>query len=360
MFIKKLILKNYRNYEQLTLEELHPHINVFAGENAQGKTNLIEAVNYLSCGKSFRNVSDSHLVREGQERGYIAIQYGLASYAGRVEAALFHDGRRSILLNGLPVRKISEMIGVVNSVVFAPEDLKTIKESPALRRHLMDMEISKIRPIYYLDLQRYHIILKNKNKLLKQRTPDQALLATYNDSLLEYAEKLILRRKKFLELLQERAASLHYQLTGERESLALHYRAAADLSEVKNSLQKKLESAAGRERELGVSLVGPHREDIQILIDGKDSRYFSSQGQQRTAMLSIKLACAEIAYETTGERPVILLDDVFSELDIGRRKRLLSLMKNNQVFITATDATGVERFKEAKYYRVSAGAIFTK
>ncbi|MBQ9942029.1 MAG: DNA replication/repair protein RecF, partial [Christensenellaceae bacterium] len=334
--------------------------NIFTGDNAQGKTNLVEAMGYLASAKSFRGAQDGQLIRQGADCARIATEYRCRSHRGKIEATLLSDERRSIRIDGMPIRKISEMMGVLNCVIFAPEDLKTVKESPSLRRRLMDLEISKIRPSYYLDLQRYAIALKSKNKLLKDFAPDDALLGAYNATLLEAGSKVIARRQKFVDLLSAHAAELHSLLTDGKEQLSLQYRACCELSDIPTAFAAKLEGAKAREREMRVSLVGPHREDLMITIGGRDSKLYASQGQQRTAMLAIKLACARIAYESTGEMPVVLLDDVFSELDISRRERLLSLVAKHQVFITATDEAGIGSFKGARFYRVENGLVFCK
>lgn len=359
MVIKRLKIKNFRNYEQLNLAELDPGINVLFGNNAQGKTNLLEAIYYLSCAKSFRSGSDAKLIREGCSFSLLSAEYKLASHAGQVEAALLQNGKKSIKINGMPIRKISEMLGVINAVIFAPEDLRTIKESPGLRRRLMDMEISKIRPSYYVDLQQYLIALKNKNKLLKDHSAKKELIEVYNEALIEYGSRIIQKRSQFIHMLANYAGMTHTELSG-GEELKIIYRSSVDEKQISESLRKKVESVYQREREVGISLVGPHRDDLLILMNQKDAKEYASQGQQRTAMLSIKLACSEIAHWATGESPIILLDDVFSELDKTRRERLLSFVKKNQVFITAADMAGIESARGLKLFEVSEGHIFYK
>lgn len=358
MIIEKLVLKDFRNFSSLVFDDLSPAVNLLVGENAQGKTNLIEAVNYLSCLKSFRGAGEAQLIREGCKSAYLAVSYRMASHGGKVEAALFSGEKRSVKVGGIPIRRVGELMGVINTVVFAPEDLKTVKESPSLRRRLLDMEISKIRPLYYADLQRYAICIKQKNRLLKEQRVDDALLDTFNETAAEAGAKIIRRRAKFVEMLAKEAAAIHAQLTDGGEKLEISYKGCVEGENLQEALIHKLAENREREKELRVSLIGPHREDLSIQVNGRDSKLYSSQGQQRTAMLSIKLACAQIAWHSTGERPVILLDDVFSELDISRRERLLSIIKKNQVFITSTDISGIKDVRGAKIFKVSGGQIF--
>ena len=336
MRIRKIALKDFRGFSRLELLGFSEKLNVLIGKNAQGKTNFIESINYLSCGKSFRGASGAQMVREGCEICGIRAEYSKKSHNGKVEGVLQKDGRRSI--------------------VFAPEDLQTVKGSPQLRRRLMDIEISKMRTAYYLELQKYYTILKSKNKILKEQKIDDALLGVYNEALCQSAEYIMKKREAFLAKLEQAAGEIFSFLAG-GEQLTIRYRACAELSHLPDSIFFKLQSAERREKELHTAMVGPHREDLEILINGRDARLFASQGQQRTAMLAIKLGCAKIAQEATGEAPILLLDDVFSELDIGRRERLLSLTGENQVFITATDAAGVEGFAGVQFFRAEQHEI---
>ena len=359
MKIRKVALKDYRGFSRLELSGFSNRVNVLTGKNAQGKTNFIESINYLSCGKSFRGASNAQMIREGCELAGLRAEYTKKSHSGKVEAVLQKDGKKSIKINGLPAKRMAELMGVVNSIVFAPEDLQTIKQSPRLRRRLIDMEISKIRTAYYLELQKYYTILKNKNKVLKERAVDDALLGVYNDALVASAQYLMKKREAFVQKLGQYAQQIFSSLAG-GEALFIRYRACAELDHLPDSLTFKLQAAQRREKELHTAMVGPHREDLEILINGRDARLLASQGQQRTAMLAIKLGCAKIAEEATGEAPILLLDDVFSELDVQRRERLLSLTGENQVFITATDAAGVEGFSGVQFYQVSDHQILAQ
>lgn len=357
MHITKLALRDFRNFEALTLEDLNPGINVFAGRNAMGKTNLLEAVNYLSCARSFRGAPDAKLIRDGQAFAGIFAQYAADSHRGKIEIGILGEGKRSVRLNGLPVRKISELMGALNSIVFAPEDLRIIKEAPSLRRRMMDMELCKISPGYYRSLQNYSLALKSKNKLLKNPRADAGVLSAYSEQMAAYGEQMIEERAAFVEQLNACTARFYHNLQGVSEGIEIRYKCSAEVENARESLLAKMQANAAREREMGVCLTGPHREDLEILINGRDSKIYASQGQQRTAMLAIRLASLEVAQAQTGEAPVLLLDDVFSELDRRRRESLMEIVSGNQVFITCTDMEGMKEFAEASYFSVEEATV---
>ncbi|MEI3416870.1 MAG: DNA replication/repair protein RecF [Christensenellaceae bacterium] len=357
MHITKLALRDFRNFEALTLEDLNPGINVFAGRNAMGKTNLLEAVNYLSCARSFRGAPDAKLIRDGQAFAGIFAQYAADSHRGKIEIGILGEGKRSVRLNGLPVRKISELMGALNSIVFAPEDLRIIKEAPSLRRRMMDMELCKISPGYYRSLQSYSLALKSKNKLLKNPRADAGVLSAYSEQMAAYGEQMIEERAAFVEQLNACTARFYHNLQGVSEGIEIRYKCSAEVENARESLLAKMQANAAREREVGVCLTGPHREDLEILINGRDSKIYASQGQQRTAMLAIRLASLEVAQAQTGEAPVLLLDDVFSELDRRRRESLMEIVSGNQVFITCTDMEGMKEFAGASYFSVEEATV---
>lgn len=358
MILNELHLKDFRNYEDLVIKDINPNLNLIVGENAQGKTNLIEAIYFLSCGRSFRTATEDRLIRENCKSAYMMTVYETALAKGKIEAALFNNKKRSIKLNGLPVRRMSEIIGRLNTVSFSPEDMKTVKESPSLRRKLMDIEISKLSPSYYVTLQRYFSILKEKNILLKKDKPAYELIDIYNSQLIDEAEKIILKRREFLESINNHSALYYSFLTDNKEKMTLRYRSSADINNIKESLKERIKLNFKRECEQRISLIGPHREDFDIFIDDRDARLMASQGQQRTAMISIKLACAEAAYDFCGERPLLLLDDVFSELDKKRVERLMYSAEKFQVFITSVDIESFQQLKNGKIIKVSEGKIF--
>lgn len=325
------------------------------GENAQGKTNLLEAMCYLSIGRSFRGAPDNRLIREGEQKGQIQGQFQSGGFSQKVEVGLYADGKKSLAANGMPLRKTGELMGLLNTVVFSPEDLKTVKEGPSLRRRLLDMEISKIRPVYYNELVNYNAIVKQRNKLLRMNDIDEGLLSVYNNQLAEYAELIIRRRGGFLDMLSKEAQKIHQFLSDDQEELFLIYRPSASLENIRESLLEKLSQNIERERERGSTLYGPHHEDFIMMVNGRDARMYGSQGQQRTAILSIKLATVKLASSALKDKPVALLDDVFSELDMSRRERLLYLVDDYQVFITGTEQMDAEKLKGQNVIRIHRG-----
>ncbi|MBQ4062282.1 MAG: DNA replication/repair protein RecF [Christensenellaceae bacterium] len=355
MYLKSIRLKNYRNIEYLELNDISKGITVFLGQNAQGKTNLIEAVNYLSCARSFRGVNDDALIKNGEERAEIGCRF-LGSYNGRVDAALIRNGGRVIKVNGLPVKRVGDMIGRVNTVVFAPEDIRAIKDRPAVRRRLIDEEISKIKPSYYMLLQRYMDVLKNKNKLLKEEA-DASLIEVFNLQLIEYGSQIVERRRDFLNKISKIAKKNQTEITGKEEILSIDYKSCVEGEDIALEMANKLSNIMKKEQLFKTSLFGPQREDMDLKINGESLRLSASQGQQRTAMISFKLACAELGENELMDKPVLLLDDVFSELDKSRRERLINKVKNFQVFITVTDAVGAQEFRGIDFYKVSEGCF---
>ena len=248
-------------------------------------------------------------------------------------------------------------MGALNSIVFAPEDLRIIKEAPSLRRRMMDMELCKISPGYYRSLQSYSLALKSKNKLLKNPRADAGVLSAYSEQMAAYGEQMIEERAAFVEQLNACTARFYHNLQGVSEGIEIRYKCSAEVENARESLLVKMQANAAREREMGVCLTGPHREDLEILINGRDSKIYASQGQQRTAMLAIRLASLEVAQAQTGEAPVLLLDDVFSELDRRRRESLMEIVSGNQVFITCTDMEGMKEFAGASYFSVEEATV---
>lgn len=360
MYIKEITMKAFRNYAIQSVA-FSKDINIISGENAQGKTNLIEAISFLSCGKSFRTQKDTDLISFGQPKAYIKGIYANTSGFGEIEALIAKDDKKSIKINDQPVKKLTDIFGNFLSVVFSPEELKIVRESPSQRRRFMDIEISKIRPAYLYNLQNYEKALQSKNALLKSKMKVEQiakLASVFNLQLAEYGEQIIKRRFAFLKLLNEKAKELHMGLTEGKEIFSMHYKPCVDLNNTKEELYKKLESSIQTEVENGCTVYGPHREDIQFFINDKDAKIFASQGQQRTAMLSLKLAVALIIKDTLNEMPIILLDDVFSELDSSRQKALLKTFANMQILITTALKTH-QNFKNMHYaeYKVEDGRI---
>ena len=336
MHLKQLLIKKYRSYEHLDVQ-FDSGINILEGENAAGKTNVLEAIGFLSFGKSFRTQKDAECIRFENESAYIKGTIEKRQGTLVMESLIMRDGKKSLKVNGEPARRMGELFGNFVAVVFSPEDLKVLKESPQLRRRFMDMEISKLRPAYFFELQEYGKALGQKNALLKSRMkPEQLskLVSVFNEQLSAHGEKIIKARREFLERLEQKAKEVHEHLSG-GEELSLKYRCSVSADDIASALLEKMSAALSSEIEQGFCMHGPHREDISVAINGSEIKAYSSQGQIRTAMLSLKIATLLIAMDDFEETPVLLLDDVFSELDYARQNALLGYAKGVQCFITS-------------------------
>lgn len=359
MYIKNISLINYRNYENLQLS-LSRNVNVFKGDNAQGKTNILEAIYYCAFAKSHRTSRDKELIKWNSENAYISILVGKSRLDKKIDINILRNGKKAIKVNSIKVGKIDELFGSFNVVMFSPEDLKVIKESPSLRRRLLDMEISQINKTYYFNLVQYNKVLNERNTLLKNRNLDYEFIEVYNSQLAKYADYIIKERLKYIDKINYYGAEIHNEITSGKENINLKYTSTiGDLNDIKSNFLVKLRNNLNKDRERGLTLIGPHRDDFNIFINGIDVKTFGSQGQQRTAILTIKFSSLKIIKETTGEYPVLLLDDVLSELDSNRKKYILSTIKDIQTIITST---GIEDLKEyldnnGKIFNVSNGKI---
>lgn len=339
MKIESLKLQNFRNYENLDLA-LDPGTNIFYGENAQGKTNILEAVYVCGTTKSHRASRDSEMIRFGQEEAHIRMNIVRREIPARIDMHLRKNGRKGIAVNMVPIRKAAELIGLGSFVFFSPEDLNIIKNGPSERRRFMDMELCQISGVYVQSLSNYHHVLMQRNKLLKEISyrPDlRKTLDVWDAQLVRYAGPVIRMREQFADQLNDLVKEIHSDLSGGKEFLSVEY----DRNVSVDQFQKALEENREKDLILKTTGEGPHRDDLIIRIDGIDVRKFGSQGQQRTAALSLKLAEIELMKRASGDVPVLLLDDVLSELDKYRQHFLLERIDQIQTLITCT---GVEDF----------------
>jgi DNA replication and repair protein RecF len=355
MHLSSLTLRNYRSYNSLAVR-FTEGVCLLQGRNAAGKTNILEAIGFLSYGKSFRTQKDQECIKDGGEAAYI--KGGIVTKQGAlsIETLISGTEKKSLKVNGQPVKKMGELFGNFIAVVFCPEDLKTLKESPSLRRRFVDMEISKLHPAYFYELQDYSRALAQKNALLKSKIPEgqlKKLVTIYNEQLAQHGEKIIKARQEFLGRLHDVGRDIHKGLSG-GEVLELKYRSSAAGPDIRQALFDKMDKSLASEIEQGFCLYGPHREDFSVSLGGAEIRSYSSQGQLRTAMLSLKLATFEIARVDFGESPVLLLDDVFSELDETRQAALLMRVSGAQCFITT--AVPVKN-APGTVYTVAGGAV---
>jgi DNA replication and repair protein RecF len=356
MYLDSLVLKNYRSYEALSVK-FTSGINILQGRNAAGKTNVLEAIGFLSYGKSFRTQKDAECIREGQQSAYVKGAVRKAQGEQSLEALIATDDKKSLKVNGEPVKRMGDLFGNFIAVVFSPEDIKVLKESPTLRRRFIDMEISKVRPAYFFELQEYQKALTQKNALLKSKIKEtqlHKLVSIYNEQLASHGERIIAARQQFLKRVGEASRDIHAALSG-GEALALKYRASVPPEgNIKQALFDRMDKSLSSEIEQGFCLYGPHREDIAVYLNGNEIKAYSSQGQIRTAMLSLKLATLHTANEDFSESAVLLLDDVFSELDEARQGALLERIQGTQCFITT--ATPVKK-AIGKLYTVANGTV---
>lgn len=359
MVIKNLTLHNFRNYTDEYFE-FSSGLNVLSGRNAQGKTNCAEAVFYLCTGASLRIRHDRQLIRRETDGARISAR--VQTRFGEVElTACIYENRRELYVNGNKVSNTADFVGNMTSVFFSPGELRLIQDGPDERRRFLNLSISQTSREYCTSLSRYQRILDQRNNLLKER--DSALvletLPVWDEQLAAYAARIIRHRRAFLARLSPLAGDVHGYLTDGAEQLCLEMDGVypEDEEEIARVLLGRFSCSHERDLRLGFTSVGPHRDDIRISIDGADARGYCSQGQARTAALSLKLAETEIFRELTGEAPVLILDDVLSELDLPRRKKLLERVGGIQCILTCTHAERVLFGTSSNKIRIKDGKV---
>lgn len=357
MIIKSIKLENFRNYESLDLD-FEKGTNILYGDNAQGKTNILEAIYLSATTKSHKGSKDKEIIRFLQDESHIRTILDKEGLEYRVDMHLRKNKSKGIAINGQHLKKAAELLGLLNVVFFSPEDLSIIKNGPSERRRFVDMELCQIDKYYLYNLNQYNKIVNQRNKLLKDFYYNSDLnetLQVWNMQLVSYGKQIINRREKFIEQLNEIIYDIHKNLSGDKEELKIIYE--PDVSE--EEFEQKLKNSQERDIKLKMTSVGPHRDDFCFMVNGIDIRKFGSQGQQRTAALSLKLSEIELVKKVTGDHPVLLLDDVLSELDSNRQNYLLNNIGDIQTIITCTglDEFINNRFEIDKIYKVSNGVI---
>ena len=357
MIVERLELSDYRNYESLSVS-FDPGTNLIYGNNAQGKTNLLEAVFECATARSHRGSKDREVIRFGREEGHIRLQAEKNGRQVRIDLHLRKNKPKGAAIDGVPVRKVSELFGVLQVVFFSPEDLKIIKNSPQERRRFIDEELCQLDRVYTSRLISYNKALLQRNNLLKDPKNDsefRLLLDVLDEQLVTYGKEVMEERKAFIREMDELTAGIHQELTGGKERLHLIYAPSVSPEQ----MEEKLFLARDMDIRLGSTSVGPHRDDMEFELDGIDARKFGSQGQQRTAALSLKMAEIELVRQKTNDTPILLLDDVLSELDSERQERLLRSIKGVQTFLTCTGLDDfVERSMDVKRkYRGEANKV---
>lgn len=365
MIIKSLELSNFRNYESLSIQ-FDEGTNILFGDNAQGKTNILEAIYLSATTKSHKGSKDKDIINFSKEESHIRTYLEKEDVETRVDIHLRKNKTKGIAIDGIKIKKAAELLGLLNVVLFSPEDLSIIKNGPAERRRFIDMELCQLDNFYLYNLNNYNKIVNQRNKLLKDLYMNPSLketLSIWDNQLVSYGSKIIERRIQFINQINELVKEIHKSLSGNKENLRLEYNPDVDINNYVNNLKNSQE----RDIKLKQTTVGPHRDDISFMVkkenDEKeiDIRKYGSQGQQRTAALSLKLAEIEIVRKLTKDTPVLLLDDVLSELDSNRQNFLLNSIGNIQTIITCT---GLEefvnnRFEINKVFKVTNGTVDT-
>lgn len=369
MHIEKIKIENFRNYHE---EEVifHEKVNVIIGDNAQGKTNLLESIYVSSLGRSFRTTKDKEMIRFEQPYSRIIATYNSEGQEKKVDIGFNKEGKKEIRVNNIKVEKMTEMLNHFYVVVFSPDDLKMVKEEPEKRRNFIDRELCKMKISYLNNLVQYKKVLMQRNAYLKSDKKDRQAMQVWDDELSYYGARVILQRQTFVEEINLISREIHKKITQGKEFLEIKYQpsvkpeetAEGNIEHLIEKMQQKLSETYKSDSYAGNTGVGPHKDDLLILINGIAARQFGSQGQQRTAALSMKLAEINLIEKEKGEKPILLLDDVLSELDGDRQKYLIEALSESQLFITAAEINPQleEALPAGNSYMVKDGKINRK
>lgn len=356
MIIEKVVLNNFRNYNSLEID-LNENINIIYGNNAQGKTNIIESIFLCSYGKSFRTKKEKELIKFGEEKADVEIFYKRTDRQGKIKAEI--EEKKAFFVNDIKQSKVSDIVGKINIIIFTPDDIDIIKDGPERRRKFLDMMISSLRPKYIHLLNSYNNCLEQRNNYLKQikyENKKENMLDIWDEQLSEIAVQIYEYRNIFIEKYKEKIKDIHKIITksGEEDIKIIYNYNGRKKEEFLEKLKKNREIDIAR----GFTSTGIHRDDFTIYINEKPVSIYGSQGQQRTTVLTLKLCELEIVKEEIGENPILLLDDFMSELDQKRRKSLLENIQGNQVIITCTDK--IELAKETSYFLIEKGKCINR
>ena len=360
MNIRSIELKNFRNYENLEIS-FDEGTNILFGDNAQGKTNILEAAYMSGTTKSHKGSRDREMIRFGEEEDHLKTVVVRGGREYQIDMHLKKNRAKGIAIDKIPIKKASELFGILNIVFFSPEDLNIIKNGPAERRRFLDSELCQLDRIYLADLTNYNKILAQRNKLLKDMIYRPSLsdtLPVWDMQLIETGKKIIRRRKQFVDELREIVSDIHYRISGGKEELFLKYEPNID----DIFFEDELSRAKEKDKKLCQTSVGPHRDDLLFSIGDVDIRKYGSQGQQRTSALSLKLSEIELVRKSISDTPVLLLDDVLSELDSSRQNYLLNNISDTQTIITCTglDEFVRNRFTVNRVFEVIAGHVYER
>lgn len=354
MLITNLKIKNFRNYEELNLK-LNNKINIFYGNNAQGKTNIIESIFLCSMGKSFRTNKDKELVKFNENFFKVEVEYEKSDRAGKVK--IEYSDKKNIFINGIKVKRFSELLGKINIVIFTPDDINILKNGPKMRRRFLDIMISQLRPNYIYNLNMYSKTLEQRNIYLKQikfEHKREDLLDLWNQKLYEYGKKVYEYRLEFIEKIKNKINEIHKNITNGNEEIKIEY--ISDFSN-KENFYMLLKQNQNIDIMRGVTSKGIHKDDFIVYLNEKNVNTYGSQGQNRTVVLSLKMAELQVIKDEIDENPILLLDDFMSELDEVRRKNFLENIGDTQVFVTCTEKLDIENL-EFNVYNVIDGKVF--
>lgn len=357
MIIKSLRLEDYRNYNELYID-FNSGTNILYGDNAQGKTNILEAIYLSGTTKSHKGSKDRDVINFNKDEAHIRTIITKHDIDYKIDMHLRKNKTKGIAINGIPIKKASELFGILNIVFFSPEDLNIIKNGPSERRRFIDIELCQLDKVYLYNLTKYNKIINQRNKLLKDLQYNKSLLDTlsvWNSQLINYGTQIIKRRSVFIDQINDIIYSIHKKLSGDREELYLKYEPNVD----PENFDAELERSIDRDIKFKTTHKGPHRDDLNFLIKEVDIRKYGSQGQQRTAALSLKLSEIELVKKIINDTPILLLDDVLSELDSNRQNYLLNSINDIQTLITCTglDEFINNRFSIDKIYKVIEGKV---
>ena len=366
MYIKEIKIKDFRNYEILDLN-FNKKVNIISGSNAQGKTNLMEAVYLSSYGRSFRTSKDTDMIRFGQDNARITMLFNKERGDLEIDISLSKDHKKSVKVDGVRIKKTSQLLDNVYIVIFSPDDLKIIKDEPEKRRKFIDKELCQIKPSYYSNLSDYKKVLLERNTYLKEINVDPDMMDIWDMQLARYGAAIMIQRKAFIDKISEISRDIHKGITNDKEILTIKYdpniKYVNDIKEQENIFYQVLKKSFENDLKMRTTTKGPHKDDLEFFIDTDNNvinaRNFGSQGQQRTAALSLKLAEIDIIKRETGEYPILLLDDVLSELDLERQEYLIKTLSFNQMFITTAEMQPklFEQFPDASIYNVRSGKV---
>ena len=349
MYLKNIKVKNFRNYENLNIN-LEKNINIFYGDNAQGKTNILESIFLTAFGKSFRTSKEKEMIKKGEKFAKVEIAYQKKDRKGKININIYD--KKIISVNGIKIKKLSELLGNINIVIFTPDDISILKDGPNVRRRFLDMMIGQLRTNYVYNLNMYLKTLEQRNNYLKQQANNDAMFDIWDEKLADYGEKVFKYREEFIEKIKSKINTIHNEITNEQ--IRIEYK--SDCSD-KEKFKEKLLKNRNLDKFKGYTSSGVHRDDFKVFINEEEVNIYGSQGQNRTAILSLKLAELQVIYEDIGEYPILLLDDFMSELDEKRISKFLQNIKDIQVIITCTRNINI---KNSVSFNVVKGTVKTR